>query len=302
MDILKFFMLRIYIIMFWFSVTLVVISVILLALYGLNFGVDFRGGSVMELEFSGGRPSLDEVKGVSADAGLADVAVNYVGEDGMILRTKELSENEHQNILAVLQSNFSGLEEKRFDSIGPIIGQELKTKSVTARSLVLLAVIVYIALVFRKLSKPLSPWVMGFAAIIALLHDVIIPVGVFAVLGRFYGIEISAVFVAAVLTILGYSVADTVVVFDRVRENIIRGNIRGNMDGGFLAVVHKSVMQTLTRSLNTTFTTLLSLFAIYFFGGESIRYFALALIIGIFLGAYSSIFVASPLLVWWSRK
>ena len=298
MDILKFFMLRIYIIMFWFSVTLVAISVILLALYGLNFGVDFRGGSVMELEFSGGRPSLDEVKGVSADAGLADVAVNYVGEDGMILRTKELSENEHQNILAVLQSNFSGLEEKRFDSIGPIIGQELKTKSVTAIILVLLAVIVYIALVFRKLSKTLSPWVMGFAAIIALLHDVIIPVGVFAVLGRFYGIEISAVFVAAVLTILGYSVADTVVVFDRVRENIIRGN----MDGGFLAVVHKSVMQTLTRSLNTTFTTLLSLFAIYFFGGESIRYFALALIIGIFLGAYSSIFVASPLLVWWSRK
>ncbi len=298
MDILKFFMLRIYIIMFWFSVTLVAISVILLALYGLNFGVDFRGGSVMELEFSGGRPSLDEVKGVSADAGLADVAVNYVGEDGMILRTKELSENEHQNILAVLQSNFSGLEEKRFDSIGPIIGQELKTKSVTAIILVLLAVIVYIALVFRKLSKTLSPWVMGFAAIIALLHDVIIPVGVFAVLGRFYGIEISAVFVAAVLTILGYSVADTVVVFDRVRENIIRGN----MDGGFLVVVHKSVMQTLTRSLNTTFTTLLSLFAIYFFGGESIRYFALALIIGIFLGAYSSIFVASPLLVWWSRK
>ena len=291
-------MLRIYIIMICFSVTLVVISVILLALYGLNFGVDFRGGSVMELEFSGGRPSLDEVKGVSADAGLADVAVNYVGEDGMILRTKELSENEHQNILAVLQSNFSGLEEKRFDSIGPIIGQELKTKSVTAIILVLLAVIVYIALVFRKLSKTLSPWVMGFAAIIALLHDVIIPVGVFAVLGRFYGIEISAVFVAAVLTILGYSVADTVVVFDRVRENIIRGN----MDGGFLVVVHKSVMQTLTRSLNTTFTTLLSLFAIYFFGGESIRYFALALIIGIFLGAYSSIFVASPLLVWWSRK
>jgi preprotein translocase subunit SecF len=252
----------------------------------------------MELEFSDGRPSLGEVKGISAYAGLTDVTVNYVGESGVILRTKELSENEHQNVLAVLQSNFSGLEEKRFDSIGPVIGNELKKKSITAILLVLLAVVVYIALVFRKLSKTLSPWVMGFAAIIALLHDVVIPIGVFAVLGRFYGVEISAVFVAAVLTILGYSVSDTVVIFDRVRENIIRGNI----GGGFPAVVHKSVMQTLTRSLNTTFTTLLSLFAIYFFGGESIRYFALALIIGIFLGAYSSIFVASPLLVWWSRN
>jgi preprotein translocase subunit SecF len=291
-------MLKVYTIMFWFSVTLVAISVVLLALYGLNFGVDFRGGSVMELEFSDGRPSLGEVKGISAYAGLTDVTVNYVGESGVILRTKELSENEHQNVLAVLQSNFSGLEEKRFDSIGPVIGNELKKKSITAILLVLLAVVVYIALVFRKLSKTLSPWVMGFAAIIALLHDVVIPIGVFAVLGRFYGVEISAVFVAAVLTILGYSVSDTVVIFDRVRENIIRGNI----GGGFPAVVHKSVMQTLTRSLNTTFTTLLSLFAIYFFGGESIRYFALALIIGIFLGAYSSIFVASPLLVWWSRN
>ena len=123
----------------------------------------------------------------------------------------------------------------------------------------------------------------------------------FAVLGKFYGVEISAVFVAAVLTILGYSIADTVVVFDRVRENVIRGgSVRQTAD--FPKIVHRSILQTLTRSLNTTFTTLLSLFAIYFFGGESIRYFALALIMGIFLGAYSSIFVASPLLVWWSKK
>ena len=304
---------KVYTTMFWFSVALVLAAFVVLFMFGLNLGVDFQGGSVLEIGFSGDssrgtraepgldRPSLENIKEVLADVGLTEATVNYTGDDGVLIRTKELSEDEHQNILAVLQNNFSGMEEKRFDSIGPIIGQELKTKSVTAIILVLLAVIIYIALVFRKLSKTLSPWVMGLAAITALLHDVVIPLGVFALLGHFYGVEISAVFVAAVLTILGYSVADTVVIFDRVRENIVRRSMVRQPED-FPEVVHKSVMQTLTRSLNTTFTTLLSLFAIYFFGGESIRYFALALIMGIFLGAYSSIFVASPLLVWWSRK
>ena len=286
--------------MFWVSILLVLVSVVLLFAYGLNLGVDFKGGSVVEIEFQEGRPTIDDIKLVLTEAGLTEVAANNTGDSGIMLRTKELSEPEHQNILSVIRNNFPGVEEKKFDSIGPVIGNELKRKSVTATILVLLAVIVYIAIAFRKLSRTLSPWIMGVAAITALLHDVLIPLGVFAVLGRFYGIEISAIFVAAVLTILGYSVADTVVVFDRVRENIVRGS-SGSVVESFPAIVHKSILQTLTRSLNTTFTTLLSLFAIYFFGGESIKYFALALIIGIFLGAYSSIFVASPLLVWWSR-
>ncbi|MEK7603817.1 MAG: protein translocase subunit SecF [Patescibacteria group bacterium] len=290
-------MLRIYTTMFWFSVTLTLAAVLALFVFGLNLGVDFLGGSVIEVGFSGNRPALNDIRDILTGAGLADVVVNYTGDGGALIRTGELSENEHQNILAVLKNGFSGLEEKRFDSIGPVIGNELKNKSITAILLVLSAVIIYIALVFRKLSKTLSPWVMGFAAILALLHDVVVPLGVFAVLGNVYGVEISAVFVAAALTILGYSVADTVVVFDRIRENIIRG-----LGGSLSEIAHKSVLQTLTRSLNTTFTTLLPLFAIYFFGGESIRYFALALIMGIFLGAYSSIFIASPLLVWLSRK
>src|SRR3989344_2525245 len=286
--------------MFWVSILLVLVSVVLLFAYGLNLGVDFKGVGVVEIEFQEGRPTIDDIKLILTEAGLAEVSANNTGDNGIMLRTKELSEPEHQNILSVIRNNFPGVEEKKFDSIGPVIGDELKRKSVTATILVLLAVIVYIAIAFRKLSRTLSPWIMGVAAITALLHDVLIPLGVFAVLGRFYGIEISAIFVAAVLTILGYSVADTVVVFDRVRENIVRGS-SGSVVESFPAIVHKSILQTLTRSLNTTFTTLLSLFAIYFFGGESIKYFELALIIGIFLGAYSSIFVASPLLVWWSR-
>ena len=291
-------MFKVYKIMFWFSAMLTLAAISALFMFGLNLGVDFRGGSVIEVGFSdNNRPVINNIKDTLTVAGLTDATVNYTGDGGALIRTRELSEDEHQNVLAVLKNGLSGLEEKRFDSIGPVIGNELKNKSITAILLVLAAVIIYIALVFRKLSKTLSPWVMGFAAIAALLHDVVVPLGVFAVLGNLYGVEISAVFVAAALTILGYSVADTVVVFDRVRENIIRG-----VAGSLPEIAHKSILQTLTRSLNTTFTTLLPLFAIYFLGGESIRYFALALIMGIFLGAYSSIFVASPLLVWWSRK
>lgn len=297
-------MFKVYTTMFWFSVVLVVASVFTVAVYGLNFGVDFKGGSVMEFEFNlptgEEKPDLGSIKNKLTETDLTEIALNYTGESGIILRTKELSENDHRSITLILQDIFPGVEEKKFESIGPTIGGELKRKSVIAIILVLSAVIIYIALVFRKLFKTLSPWVMGFAAIAALLHDVVIPLGIFSGLGYFYGVEIGAVFVAAALTILGYSVADTVVVFDRIRENVIR-NSRMDSDG-FSLVVHKSVMQTLTRSLNTTFTTLLSLFAIYFFGGESIRYFALALIIGIFLGAYSSIFVASPILMWFSYR
>lgn len=282
---------------------LVAASVISVAIYGLNFGIDFKGGSVVEFDFKEKRPPLDSFRDFLVKAEVAEPVVNYVGDRGIILRAGEVSEDKHQLVLSILKNNFPDIEEKRFDSIGPVIGRELKKKSITAIVVVLLAVITYIAAVFRKLSKTLSSWTMGLAAIAALLHDVIIPVGVFAVLGHFYGIEISAVFVAAVLTILGYSIADTVVVFDRVRENVIRGSgeVR-HLTTDFAGIIHKSILQTLTRSLNTTFTTLLSLLAIYFFGGESIKYFSLALIIGIFLGAYSSIFVASPLLVWMSKK
>jgi len=285
-----------YTIMFWVSILMVVASVAMLFVFGLKFGVDFKGGSVVELNFKNGRPGIEAINTALADK---DVLLSPSGTDGLIIRTRELTESNHQIILGKLNSTFpsAGLEEKKFDSVGPIIGNELKSKSINAIILVLVSVMIYIAIVFRKLSRFLSPWSLGGAAIIALMHDVVIPAGVFAWLGHAYGVEISAVFVAAVLTILGFSVSDTVVVFDRVRENLIRGGAKD----GLGTVVHRSIMQTLTRSLNTTLTVILSLVAIYFFGGESIKYFALALIMGFFFGAYSSIFVASPLLVWWNK-
>ncbi|KKT81318.1 MAG: protein-export membrane protein SecF [Candidatus Yanofskybacteria bacterium RIFCSPHIGHO2_02_FULL_44_12b] len=291
----------VYKIMFFLSAALTLAALAVVLFFGLNFGVDFRGGSVMEVEFAGGAPSIRSfTDAVTKVSGGAEMNINSSGDRGFILRTKELNEAEHQDLFGKIKGSFSDNEliERRFDSVGPVIGQELKSKSITAIVLVLLGIVLYIALVFRKLSKTLSPWIMSFSVIAALLHDIIIPIGVFSLLGKFYNVEIGAVFVAAILTILGYSVSDSVVIFDRIRENIIRGSAKE----GFVSTVHKSIMQTLSRSLNTTFTTLLSLVAIYLFGGESVRYFALALIIGIFLGAYSSIFVASPLLVWFNNK
>ncbi|MBX4190180.1 protein translocase subunit SecF [Candidatus Parcubacteria bacterium] len=288
---------KVYTFMFWFSISLMLLSIAATGIFGLKLGVDFKGGSVMEVQFAN-RPPITDLQNALKD--FPGAVSSAVGDKGLIVRTNELSEAQHQQALNALKSNFpqAGAQEKQFSSVGPAIGSELKHKSLIAIILVLLGIIIYIAFVFRKLARAASPWKMGVAAIVALMHDVIIPVGVFAILGHYYGIEISGVFVAAALTILGFSVSDTVVIFDRVRENIIRGGSREN----FGAVVHRSVMQTLTRSLNTVFTVLLSLFAIYFFGGESIKYFSLALIIGIFLGAYSSIFVAAPLLVWWVDK
>jgi len=252
----------------------------------------------MELNFGDSRPEAIQVEEVLKHSDLGEVSISPAGDHSFILRMKEINEPTHQIILSALKSTFPNLQEDRFDSVGAVIGQELKSKSVTAMILVLLLIVIYIALVFRKLAGTLPPLAMGLATIIALLHDVLIPVGVFALLGHYYGVEITAVFVAALLTILGYSVSDTVVIFDRVRENILRHGGKENLG----ELVHTSIRQTLTRSLNTSLTTLLSLFAIFFFGGESLRYFSLALIIGIFLGAYSSFFVASPIVVWWSRR
>lgn len=292
-------MLLIYKIMFFISVSLVVLAVAVTAIFGLRLGVDFKGGSVMEFSFEKERPGLDDVSGlIKGVDGVTNIVASPVGGKDLIVRLNEITEDQHQTILKALNAKFGKVTENRFDSIGPTVGNELKRKSITAIIVLLIAIVIYITFVFRKLARVLSPWAMGLAAVAALIHDIAIPIGIFAVLGRYQGVEISAVFVAAVLTILGYSVSDTVVVFDRVRENVLRFGGREN----FGQLVHKGILQTLSRSLNTTFTTLLSLIAVYFFGGETIKYFALALIIGIFLGAYSSIFLASPILVWWSHK
>lgn len=296
MKVLALYMKLIYKLGFFISILITVAAIVATIVFGLKFGADFRGGSVIELVFVNNRPTIAEMnQTVSTLPSIKNVSISPVADKGAIIRLDAISEADHQAMLTILSSKFGAINELSFNSIGPTIGNELKQKSISAMIVLLIAIVVYIAYVFRKLAIVVSPWAMGAATIVALIHDIAIPIGVFAILGHYRGIEISAVFVAAALTILGYSVSDTVVVLDRMRENVLR---YGRKEG-FAVLVHKSIMQTLARSLNTTFNTLLSLFAVYFFGGESIRYFALALIIGIALGAYSSIFVASPVLIWW---
>jgi len=288
---------KVYSIGFYISIVITILAVIVTAVLGMRLGIDFRGGSVLEVEYLEERPAQEEIKlSLESLDFVSDIVIQLTQSNGVILRFSEIDENQHQLIIQKLNEG-SSLTEKRFDSIGPVIGQELKRKSIYALIAVFILIVIYIAIAFRKLSAVLSPWKMGGAALIALLHDIAVPVGIFSVLGYLYGIEVGAVFIAAVLTILGYSVSDSVVVFDRIRENVLRYG-----RDSFGDIVHKSILQTLSRSINTSLTTILSLLAIFLFGGESTRMFSLALIIGISLGTYSSIFVAAPLLVRWSKQ
>ena len=279
------------------SILLVGFSILVLALWGLNFGIDFTGGTLWEIQFHNDRPSIDAVKTELLKEGIEIATVQPTGNDIYILRARPLEEVQHQIGLALLNDTFGGIEEMRFEAIGPSIGKELRDKALYAIIIVILAIITYVAWSFRKVEKIVSSWVYGVIAIIALVHDVLIPLGIFAVLCKFYGVEITSAFVAAILTVLGYSVNDTIVVFDRVRENL-----RKHTHNDFNELVESSIKQTIQRSINTSLTTLLVLVAIFFFGGESIKAFALVLIIGIVSGTYSSIFLASPLLVTWSLK
>jgi len=279
-----------------FSGILIATAIASLFVYGLKFGIEFTGGSLMEIEFKDARSSNEEIQGSLTGFNLGEIIIQPTDQKGMLLKFKEINEATHQQIIAKLQES-SKLEEKSFEVIGPVIGQELKAKTETAILITLLAITLYITFAFRKVSRPVSSWKYGFAALIGLFHNIIIPLGVFAVLGKLYNIEITIPIIAALLTILGFSVHDTIVIFDRTRENILR---RGTQL--FNETVDSSLNQTLSRSISTVLTVLIVLFAIYFFGGQSLKYFALTLIIGISFGAYSSIFIASSLLVTWWKK
>ncbi len=275
---------------FLVSIILLTASIFSLAFYGLSLGIDFTGGSLMEVVFEPERPNSDQIKEKLSDLDLGQIDLRTVGDQGLILRFKEVGEETHQEILHKL--GISQDQEQRFESVGPVIGQELKTKAIWAILLALIAIIGYIAWSFRRVSRPVASWQYGLVAIIALFHDLVITLGIFSWLSHLWGFEIDLALVAAFLTILGYSVNNSIVIFDRVRENLLRVNWEN-----FDQVINQSINQSLTRCINTALTTLFVLLAIFFLGGESIKYFALALILGIVIGTYSSIFITSPLVL-----
>jgi preprotein translocase subunit SecF len=279
---------------------LIVATVVCLYMFGLKFGIEFAGGSNMQVEFTSAqgssRPSNEEMQNTLNSLNLGQITIQPTGLAGAILQFKGVDEATHQQILSAL-NKLAPAAEKSFQYIGPSVGQELRNKTELAIALALLAITLYIAFAFRKVSRPVASWKYGITSLIALFHDVLVPIGVFSVLGKFYNVEITIPIVAALLTVLGFSVHDTIVIFDRIRENIFRKGM-----GEFEETVNWSLNQTLGRSLSTVFSTLVVLIAIFFFGGETLKYFSLALIIGITSGAYSSIFIASPLLVSWYKR
>lgn len=288
-----------------FSGLLVLASLFSVFYFGLKLGIDFTGGSLLEVEFNppaggaaGGRPEISSLQKIVEGLGFGNVSLQPTGDNGLLVRLKNLNEEEHQKLLSALASTGS-LNEIRFDSIGPVIGKELQRKSIYAIVMVVVMIILYIAFAFRKVSagsprgdRGVSSFKYGLMAVVALIHDVSLPTGVFAVLGKYFGVEIDILFITAILTVLGFSVHDTIVVFDRIRENL-----KKDVGADFENTVGISLKQTIVRSINTSLTVLLVLFALFFFGGESTKYFSLALIIGVAIGTYSSIFLASPLLV-----
>ena len=275
------------------------LSVLAFLIWGLKLGIDFKGGSLLFGEFGVSAPANKDIQDALAKSDVGETLVQKTGERGVILRFKEVDEPKHQEILKALEDlaakqDKNTFAQKSFESVGPSIGKELRSKSITAVALVLLLVISYIAFAFRGVSYPLASWKYGIATLAALFHDIIIPIGLFAVLGHFYNIEISSGFIAAILTVLGYSVHDSIIVFDRIRENLIKHHGKT-----FDETVNISVNQTFVRSINTSLTVILVLLSIYFLGGESIKYIALALMVGVGVGTYSSIFIGSTILTSW---
>jgi len=284
------------------SLFLMVASIIVISIFGLRFGIDFTGGSILEITYDERIPTVEMLDESVSNLDIGSFSLRPAGDSSYIVRTRFLEENERPLVLQALSLEGEyPLHEDRFNSVGPTIGDELRRKSYMAMSIVILTIIIFIAFAFRKVSEPVSSWKYGLVAVVALLHDVLIPTGVFALLGVYGGAEVDVLFVMALLAILGYSVNDTIVVFDRVRENL-RLNQDTHTKESFSDTVGHSLGQTYARSFNTSFTTFLVLLSLYLFGGTSTTYFALTLMIGVLAGTYSSIFLASPLLVLISKK
>jgi len=276
-----------------FSIILTVASLVSILVFGLKLGIEFTGGSVLEVRYVKQAPTLEEIKKQMSALDLGDVAVQVAGDQRVILKMKPIDEVQKSVVLQKMQAlGEVAAGSESFQAIGPMIGKELKAKTNIVILLSLISILIYIAVSFRKISRPVKSYVYGFTGILALCHDILIPLGVFAWLGHYSGAEITIPIITALLTVFGYSINDSVVVFDRIRENLFKS--RGE---SFDAIVDQSLNQTLGRSVNTSFTVILVLLAILIFGGDTLRYFSLALLLGVGFGTYSSIFVASLLVV-----
>ena len=281
------------------TVAIFAISIGLVVSLGLPLGIDFTGGALTEVSYDV-QPEKSTVDASLRELSLGGyslrASVDETGKDGFILRSRDLSEPERLTVENTLVNAGEGGAITRYTSIGPVIGQELKDKAGWAIGAVVLIIVLYVAFAFRSVPEPVSGWGYGFITILALIHDILVPAAVMSVLGHFMGAEVDVLFIMAILAVLGYSVNDTIVVFDRIRENLFSNKDKSRHEP-FGVLVGKSVSQSMARSINTSLTTFIALFALYLFGGDVTKNFALVLMAGVVAGAYSSICIASPLLI-----
>jgi len=282
---------------FLFSLIVIIPGLVSLFLFGLNLSIDFTGGTriTVSLPKQATQDSANKVKNILEKEKLK-VSNIETSNNLVFVRTQLMDQKQDSRFLLDLKTQLEGARQEQFETIGPTIGAETTTNAIWAVIIASLFIVIYITWSFRKIPKPASSLRFGISAIVALIHDVLVVIGIFAILGHFFKVEIDSLFVTALLTVIGFSVHDTIVVFDRIRENLKR--VSGL---SFAQVVNESILQTLDRSLNTSLTVVLVLLALLLFGGDSIRWFVVALLIGVVSGTYSSIFNASPLLVLWQE-
>jgi len=279
---------------YWFSGVLAALSIAAIAVFGLRLGLDFNGGTMIEVRFAKTpAPQVSEIQGALATLDLRSLTVQATGDNGAIIRFLASDDTVNGQVLDELKKTDADLSVLRTDFIGASVSGDIRKNAIWGTLLSVVAIAAYIAFAFRKVSFPIGSWEYGWGAVIALAHDLLITTGFFALFGKFLGVDVGVPFIAALLTILGYSVNDTIVVYDRIRENLLRSRTKSD----FETVVNRSVNETMSRSINTSLTVLIVLAAVAVFGGEGVRWFSVALLLGVTFGTYSSIFVASALLV-----
>lgn len=288
-----------------FSGIMILLSIAAIAYFGLKPGIDFAGGVAWELKFEKEVAKEELLDSLIVQFNIPDALVIPQGSEGQsfLILAKDITEQQKGIALRGLQKKFGKVEELQFQNIGPTVGNDLRQKAMIAFGLVLLGISLYVAFAFRKVSKPVSSWKYGIITLLTLFHDALIPAGMFAVLGYFLNVEVDTNFIVAILVVMGFSVHDTIVVFDRIRENLrIAGAGKPLNSAEFNALVNRSVNETMVRSINTSLTLVLTLLALFFFGPSALKYFILVILVGTVFGTYSSIFVASPLLTLWQKN
>ena len=280
----------------WFILSgiFILISILAIVFWGLNLGLDFSGGVIIEIQTEKS-PDINIIRN-NLKSSNVEAIVSSSGDKKVLIKTKELNQDKKESFKKNLTDKYGKVEEISYRSVGPTISKDLIRKSVLAIAVASLFIVFFVAYAFRKVSKQISSWRFGVCGIIALLHDALIIIGLFAILGHFLHVEVDSMFITAILTVIGFSIHDTIVIYDRIRENLKKTN-NDNLD----QIANQSIIEMLPRDLATSFVIILVLLSLYLLGGESTRYFALAIAVGMFFGTYSSIFVASALAVAWQK-